>query len=56
MDLEKIQKVEGSIKNLKNKGINFYFLTQDTKGNAKASVRFIYQMAKSLKDNGYNHQ
>lgn len=54
MDLEKIQKIEGSIKNLKNKGINFYFLTQDTKGNAKASVRFIYQIAKSLIDNGYN--
>ena len=54
MDLEKIQKIEGSIKNIKNKGINFYFLTQDTKGNAKASVRFIYQIAKSLIDNGYN--
>jgi len=54
MDTEKLKKIEESIENLKNKNVNFYFLTQDTKGNAKASVRFIYQMAKSLVDNGYN--
>ena len=29
-------------------------MVQDTKGNAKASVRLIYQMAKALKDAGYN--
>jgi hypothetical protein len=29
-------------------------MVQDTKGNAKASVRYIYQMALTLKRNGYN--
>ncbi len=30
-----------------------YFLVQDTKGNAKASVRYIYQIADTLKKNGF---
>jgi hypothetical protein len=34
--------------------MRIYFLVQDTKGNAKASVRYIYQMAMSLKKSGYN--
>jgi len=29
-------------------------LVQDTKGNARASVRYIYQMAMTLKNNGFN--
>ena len=37
-----------------DKQARIYFLVQDTKGNAKASVRLIYQMAKTLKDNGFN--
>lgn len=48
------EKVLKSIEILKNKNARLYFLTQDTKGNAKASVRFIYQVAKTLKDNGFN--
>jgi len=48
------EKVLKSIEVLKNKQARIYFLTQDTKGNAKASIRFIYQVAKTLKDNGYN--
>lgn len=48
------EKVEISIKNLKEKNARIYFMVQDTKGNAKASVRFIYQMAQSLKNNGFN--
>ena len=48
------EKVELSIKNLEEKKARIYFLVQDTKNNAKASVRYIYQMAKSLQDNGYN--
>ena len=48
------EKVLLSIKNLKEKKARIYFLVQDTKGNAKASVRYIYQMAKSLSDNGFN--
>ena len=34
--------------------MRIYFLVQDTKGNAKASVRYIYQMEMSLKKSGYN--
>jgi len=48
------EKVELSIKNLREKNVRIYFFVQDTKGNAKASVRYIYQMAMSLKNNGFN--
>lgn len=48
------EKVLKSIEILKDKQARIYFLTQDTKGNAKASVRFIYQVAKTLKDAGFN--
>lgn len=48
------EKVEGSIKNLKEKKSRIYFMVQDTKGNAKGSVRFIYQVALTLKKEGYN--
>lgn len=49
-----VSKIEMSINNLENKSSRIYFFVQDTKGNARASVRYIYQMAKTLKDNGYN--
>ena len=48
------EKVELSIKNLKEKTARIYFFVQDTKGNAKASIRLIYQMAMTLKKNNYN--
>jgi len=48
------EKVKQSITILREKQARIYFLVQDTKGNAKASVRLIYQMAKILKDNGFN--
>ena len=54
MNQEQISKVEKSIENLKNKTSKIYFIVQDTKGNAKASIRFIYEFALSLKNNGYN--
>ena len=54
MDSEQIQKLEKSINNMKEKLSRIYFIVQDTKGNAKASVRYIYQMAMVLKNNGYN--
>jgi len=54
MENELKEKVKNSIKILKEKKARIYFLVQDTKGNAKASVRLIYQMAKTLKDNGFN--
>ena len=54
MTQENIEKLEMSIKNIKERNSKIYFVVQDTKGNAKASVRYIYQMAMSLKKNGYN--
>lgn len=54
MTPEQIQKLENSIMNLKDKKSRIYFIVQDTKGNAKASIRYIYQMAMSLKKEGYN--
>jgi hypothetical protein len=54
MNQEQIQKLEASIKNMMDKKSRIYLLVQDTKGNAKASVRLIYQMAKSLLDAGFN--
>lgn len=47
-------KVLESIKNLKDKKFRIYLLVQDSKGNAKASIRYIYQMAQALIDNGFN--
>ena len=47
-------KVKQSIQTLRDKKARIYFLVQDTKGNAKASVRYIYQMAKALFDKGFN--
>lgn len=54
MTPENIKKLELSIQNLKDKKARIYFIVQDTKGNAKASIRYIYQMAMSLKNAGYN--
>ena len=48
------EKVLLSIQNLKEKNSRIYFMVQDTKGNAKASVRYIYQLAKCLLDAGFN--
>jgi len=54
MNEETILKVEQSVKNLTEKNHRIYFLVQDTKGNAKAGVRHIYDMALTLKNNGFN--
>jgi len=54
MDASLNEKVKLSIQNLRDKKSRIYFLVQDTKGNAKASVRLIYQMAKTLLDSGFN--
>lgn len=54
MDKELKEKLLGSINNLKNKKNRMYFMVQDTKGNAKASIRYIYQIALTLKKNGFN--
>jgi len=46
--------IKKSIENLKTKNSRIYFLTQDVKGTAKASVAYIYDMALSLVDDGFN--
>lgn len=48
------EKVKQSIQTLRDKQSRIYLLVQDTKGNARASVRYMYQMGKTLKDNGFN--
>jgi hypothetical protein len=54
MDSEQISKIETSIENLRNKNAKLLFFIHDTKGNAKASIRYIYDMALTLKKNGFN--
>jgi len=51
---ENIQRLESAIGRLENKESVIYFLTYDTKNNARASVKYIYDMASVLKKNGYN--
>ena len=54
MNTEQISKIKTSIDKLKEKKSRIYFLVQDTKGNAKASMAYIYRLALTLKNNGYN--
>jgi hypothetical protein len=54
MNQEQILKVEKSIKNLREKNSKIFFFVQDTKGNAKASISYIYRMAYVLNENGFN--
>jgi hypothetical protein len=39
---------------MRDKKSRIYFIVQDTKGNAKASIRYIYEMAMTLKNKGFN--
>jgi hypothetical protein len=54
MNQEQISKLEKSVENMKDKKSRIYLITQDTKGNAKASVAYIYRLALSLLNEGYN--
>lgn len=54
MEEQQIEKVKLSIEKLKNKTSRIYFFVHDTKGNAKASIKYIYDMALTLKRAGYN--
>lgn len=51
---ENVTKLETALENLNSKQNTIYFLTYDTRGNARASVKHIYDMALTLKENGYN--
>lgn len=54
MDQPQIDKVKLSISNLREKKSKLYFFIHDTKGNAKASIKYIYDLAIILKRNGFN--
>ena len=54
MTQEQITKLEQSIQNMKDKKSRIYLLVQDTKGNAKASVAYIYELGMALLKNEYN--
>ena len=54
MEQNRILKLQKSIENLQDKSARIYLFVQDTKGNPRASVRYIYQMAMSLKNSGFN--
>lgn len=47
-------KIENSLNLLKDKKSRIYFVAQDTKGNARASIKYIYDVALALKENGFN--
>lgn len=54
MEQEMIDKIKGSILNIESKQNRIYFFVQDTRGNAKASIKYLYDMAWALKNDGYN--
>ena len=54
MEQNKILKLEKSIEILKSKQSRIYLFVQDTKGNPKAAIRYIYDMGMALKKGGYN--
>lgn len=54
MDQDTIKKVELSIEKLGDKTSRIYLMVQDTKGNARAGIRYTYQMAMALKNGGFN--
>lgn len=54
MNQEQLSKLEKSIQNMKDKKSKIYLLVQDTKGNATASVAYIYRLALALRDAQYN--
>lgn len=49
-----LQNIDAAINKIKNKEGKVIFLAQDTKGNGKASVAYIYRQALTLKNHGYN--
>jgi hypothetical protein len=51
---ENIEKLESSLSKLNSNEHVIYFLTYDTRNNARASVKHIYDMALTLKESGYN--
>jgi len=52
MNQEQISKLEKSIQNMKDKTSRIYLIVQDTRGNAKASVAYIYNLGMALLNAG----
>jgi len=53
MSEELKQNLQKSLYNIDTKSNKIYFFVQDTKGNAKASIRITYDIANSLNESGY---
>jgi hypothetical protein len=51
---ENLEKLEEALVSLENNQNSIYFLTYDTKNSPRASVKYIYDMALTLKENGFN--
>lgn len=49
-----IERIQGAIDKLNKKDFIFYFFVIDSKGYQSAIIRYIYELAKNLIDNGYN--
>jgi hypothetical protein len=54
MEQTQIEKVKLSIQSLRDRKSKVYFFVHDTKGNAKASIKYIYDLALALKNKGFN--
>ena len=54
MNKENIEKLESALSRIETKENNIYFLVYDTKNNARASVKHIYDMVLTLRQNGYS--
>ncbi len=53
-NIENIEKLKEALGRLENSKNTVYFLTYDTKNNPRASVKYIYDLAFILKENGTN--
>jgi hypothetical protein len=51
---ENIEKLESALGRLESKESVVYFLTYDTKNNPRAAIKYIYDLALTLKENGRN--
>lgn len=52
--MSNLEKIEQSLLKIKNSENKIYFLVYDTKENARAAVKHIYDIAKQLHDNNFN--
>jgi hypothetical protein len=53
-NIENIERLEESLSKLEKHENVIYFLTYDTKSNPRASIKYIYDLAFTLKENGSN--